>query len=85
MLAVAACSGGILRRSPYINDDYEGGELYLSLRSTLAVKPKRGMLVAFTGGFHHEHAVLKVRSGTRLTMLSFITFDRTKADPTLLA
>jgi hypothetical protein len=68
----------------YINDDYEGGELYLTALN-MAVKPKRGMFVAFTGGFHHEHAVLRVKSGTRLTMPSFITFDRTKADPTLLA
>jgi hypothetical protein len=67
----------------YINDDYEGGELYFTALD-IVVKPKRGMFVAFTGGFHHEHAVLRVRSGTRLTMPSFMTFDRTKADPTLL-
>jgi hypothetical protein len=68
----------------YINDDYEGGELYFTALD-IVVKPKRGMFVAFTGGFHHEHAVLKVKSGTRLTMPSFITFDRSRADLTLLS
>jgi hypothetical protein len=68
----------------YINDDYEGGELFFTALN-IVVKPKRGMFVAFTGGFHHEHAVLRVKSGTRLTMPSFITFDSSKADPSLLA
>lgn len=44
------------------------------------IKPKAGMLVAFTAGFHHEHAVLKVASGERLTMPAFYTFQRSKAD-----
>lgn len=67
----------------YLNDDYEGGELYFTALD-IAVRPKRGMFVAMTGGFHHEHAVLKVTNGTRLTMPSFMTFDRTRADPALL-
>ncbi len=42
------------------------------------------MFLGFTGGFHHEHAVLRVRSGaTRLTMPTFYTFDRNRADATL--
>lgn len=67
----------------YINDDYEGGELYFTALD-IAVKPRPGMFVAMTGGFHHEHAVLRVRSGTRLTMPSFMTFDRAKANPELV-
>lgn len=67
----------------YLNDDYEGGELYFTTLN-VAVKPRRGMLVATTGGFHHEHAVLRVGGGPRLTMPFFLTFDRAKADPSLL-
>ena len=64
----------------YLNDEYEGGELYFTALD-IAVKPKRGMFVAFTGGFHHEHAVLRVMSGRpRLTMPMFFTFDGSKAD-----
>ena len=47
-----------------------------------AVKPKAGMFVGFTGGFHHEHAVLRVTGGsTRLTSPAFFTYSREKADP----
>ena len=58
----------------YLNDAYEGGELYFP-RLDLTVKPATGMLLAFTGGWYHEHGVLKVQSGERLTMPAFYTFD----------
>jgi hypothetical protein len=67
----------------YLNDDYEGGELYFTALD-VAVKPRRGMFLGFTGGFHHEHTVLRVQSGTRLTMPIFFTFDASKADRMLL-
>ncbi len=67
----------------YLSDDYEGGELYFSARD-LAIKPKAGSFVAFTGGFHHEHAVLRVTGGNeRLTLPSFFTFAAEHADPLL--
>lgn len=67
----------------YLNDDYEGGELYFTALD-IAVKPRRGSFLAFTAGFHHEHAVLHVTAGnTRLTIPSFYTFVAAKADPML--
>lgn len=67
----------------YLNDDYAGGELYFTALD-IAIKPKRGMFLAFTGGFHHEHAVARVTGGsTRLTMPSFFSFDRRHANPIL--
>jgi len=67
----------------YLNDDYDGGELYFTALD-IAVKPKRGSFLAFSGGFHHEHAVLRVTGGsTRLTIPSFYTFNPAKADPLL--
>jgi hypothetical protein len=68
----------------YLNDDYEGGELYFTALD-IAIKPRRGMFVGITAGFHHEHAVLRVDSGTRMTMPFFLTFNSEKADRTLLA
>jgi hypothetical protein len=68
----------------YLNDDYEGGELYFTALD-IAVKPRRGMLVGLTAGFHHEHGVLRVESGLRLTMPFFLTFDPARADRSLLA
>jgi predicted 2-oxoglutarate/Fe(II)-dependent dioxygenase YbiX len=58
----------------YLNDDYEGGEFYLTARN-IVIKPRAGALVAFTSGWHHEHAVLTIRRGTRITMPAFYTFD----------
>lgn len=63
----------------YLNDDYDGGELYFTALDAY-IKPKAGMLVAFTAGFHHEHSVLKVLKGERLTMPAFYTFERRHAD-----
>jgi hypothetical protein len=63
----------------YLNDDYEGGSLYFP-RLDLVVKPGTGMLLAFTAGWHHEHAVLKVLKGDRLTMPAFYTFDASWRD-----
>jgi hypothetical protein len=63
----------------YLNDDYEGGEFYFTALDKV-IKPKAGTLVAFTGGKHHEHAVLTVTKGLRLTMPSFFTFDESKKD-----
>lgn len=67
----------------YLNDDYEGGELYFTALD-IAIKPKRGSFLAFSAGFHHEHGVLRVTSGsTRLTIPSFYTFNPARADPLL--
>lgn len=64
----------------YLNDDYEGGELYFTALD-LAIKPKRGMFVGFSGGFRHEHAVTRIESGAvRMTMPSFYSFDPRHAD-----
>jgi hypothetical protein len=67
----------------YFNDDYQGGEFYFTALDTV-IKPKKGLLVAFTAGFYHEHAVLRVEGSQRLTMPFFLTFDRGRADPLLL-
>ena len=67
----------------YLNDEYDGGEFYFTAVNTM-IKPKAGMLLAFTAGFHHEHAVLRVEGAQRLTMPFFLTFDKNRADPSLL-
>jgi hypothetical protein len=67
----------------YLNDDYQGGEFYFTALDTV-IKPKKGMLVAFSAGFYHEHAVLRVEGSQRLTMPFFLTFDNSRADPSLL-
>jgi len=63
----------------YLNDEYEGGELYFTAKDRV-LKPTKGMLVAFSAGYHHEHGVLKVKRGRRITMPAFYTFDKRRAD-----
>ena len=42
------------------------------------------MLLAFTAGFYHEHAVLRVERKERLTMPFFLTLRKDRAEPALL-
>lgn len=53
----------------YLNDNFEGGELYYP-NLDLIVRPEKGMLVYHPG--NQEHEVLKVISGDRYTLTSFI-------------
>ena len=66
--------GGGLSGILYLNDGYDGGELYFTARNSV-IKPQAGLFVAMSAGFHHEHAVLRIQQGTGLTMHSFLTFD----------
>ena len=67
----------------YLNDGFEGGDLYLTAQDVL-VKPRTGTLVSMTGGFHHEHGVVRVESGTRITIPFFATFAKDHAEPALV-
>ncbi len=55
----------------YINDDYNGGELYYS-KLGFDVKPKRGMLVIHSAAATYEHGVREVTSGVRYGLTLFI-------------
>jgi hypothetical protein len=65
----------------YLNDGYAGGGLYLP-HYDLVVQPPVGAFISLPARVTHEHAVLRVESGLRLTMPFFLTFDRSKAMPT---
>ena len=62
----------------YLNDDFDGGGLYLPAQDVL-IMPQPGMLVSLPAGESHVHGVTRVERGVRLTMPFFLTFDRTKA------
>lgn len=64
----------------YLNDDYEGGNVYFTTQD-MTIRPKTGRNLSFTGGFHHEHSVLKVTKGNRYSLAAFYTFDESKKDP----
>jgi hypothetical protein len=68
----------------YLNDAFEGGSLYLTTADVL-LQPRPGTLISMTGGFHHEHGVVRVESGLRITIPFFTTFSKERADPALIA
>jgi hypothetical protein len=53
-----------------LNDDYEGGNLIMGEESKVSIKPKAGTLILFPG-YNTRHEVEKVKSGTRVNVLSW--------------
>lgn len=56
----------------YINDDYEGGELYFP-EQNIQFKPKAGAAYFFPGDKNYIHGVTEIKSGTRYTCPFFWT------------
>lgn len=56
----------------YINDDYEGGELYFPNQG-IRFKPKAGAAYFFPGDMNYVHGVSEVKSGIRYTVPFFWT------------
>lgn len=50
----------------YLNEDYEGGELYFPLQG-IKFKPKRGSAYFFPGDMNYVHGVTEIKSGIRYT------------------
>lgn len=56
----------------YLNDDYEGGELYFPLQG-VQFKPKTGAVYFFPGDKEYIHGVTEITSGIRYTVPFFWT------------
>lgn len=56
----------------YINDDYEGGELYFPNQG-IKFKPKAGSAYFFPGDMNYIHGVTEIKSGIRYTVPFFWT------------
>lgn len=56
----------------YLNDDYEGGELYFPEQG-IQFKPKAGAAYFFPGDMNYIHGVTKIESGIRYTCPFFWT------------
>jgi hypothetical protein len=55
----------------YLNEDYEGGELYFPMHNDFTIKPKTGMLAIFSGDINHPHGVKQITNGTRYVNTAF--------------
>lgn len=58
----------------YLNDNYEGGELYFPDHN-LEIKPNKCSYYVFPGGVENIHGVRKIEKGERYTMVSFWDFE----------
>jgi hypothetical protein len=58
----------------YINDDYEGGELYFRLQD-LNIKPKAGDLYIFPSTFMYPHQAKVVKSGTKYSLVTMLDYS----------
>ena len=59
----------------YINDDYEGGELYFRLQN-LNIKPKAGDLYIFPSNFMYPHRAMPVHSGTKYSIVTMLDYNK---------
>lgn len=65
----------------YLNDDYEGGELYFPEQG-IQFKPKRGAAYFFPGDMNYIHGVTKVESGIRYVSPFFWTIIKHTGEET---
>lgn len=49
----------------YLNDDYEGGEIYFPRLDNATIKPSFGDIAIFPSNYMYEHASLPIKSGTK--------------------
>ena len=66
-------SGNHMASLIYLNDDYEGGEIYFPTHN-FSLKPKTGDLIMFPGNMHYAHGVKAITSGSRYTIPMWFEF-----------
>lgn len=58
----------------YVNDDYEGGELYFRLQN-MNIKPKAGDLYIFPSNYMYPHQAKPVHSGTKYSIVTMLDYS----------
>jgi hypothetical protein len=59
----------------YVNDDYEGGELYFRLQN-LNLKPEAGDLFIFPSNYMYPHRAMPVHSGTKYSIVTMLDYNK---------
>jgi predicted 2-oxoglutarate/Fe(II)-dependent dioxygenase YbiX len=63
----------VLSAVGYINDDYEGGELFFD-KLNIKIKPKAGDLYLYPSTYLYSHSSLPVTSGTKYAIVTFLDY-----------
>lgn len=58
----------------YLNDNYEGGELYFKDHG-VSIKPEAGDYITFPGNRHYQHGVKEVSGAVRYTLSTWVRFE----------
>ena len=58
----------------YLNDDYDGGELYFPDQN-LEIKPKAGDFITWPGNRWYQHGVKEVKDSVRFTLSIWVRFE----------
>lgn len=65
----------------YLNDDYEGGDIWFPRMDNLSIKPEAGDIVVFPSTYIYEHASRDMISGTKYAVVIMSDYnDRDKVN-----
>ena len=58
----------------YLNDDYEGGELFFP-KINIFIKPQKGDLYLFPSSFIYSHKSMPIKSGTKYSIVTMFDYN----------
>lgn len=70
----------VLSAVGYLNDNYEGGELYFD-KLNLTIKPKAGDLYLFPSSYIYSHSAKPVTSGIKYSIVTMLDYLETAHTP----
>jgi hypothetical protein len=59
----------------YVNDDYEGGELFFRLQDKM-IKPKAGDVYLFPSNYMYPHKAMPVISGLKYSIVTMLDYNK---------
>jgi hypothetical protein len=65
----------LITATSYMNDDYDGGELFFRLQG-LNIKPEAGDLFVFPSNFMYPHRAMPVHSGTKYSIVTMLDYNK---------